>query len=69
MQVDVSQVGLNAVFLQGGKPVAYASKALTPAEVRNASIKRKMLALMLGLCSTTTTSIAEGLYVSQTINL
>ena len=30
LQVDASQVGLGAVLLQDGKPVAYASKALTP---------------------------------------
>ena len=40
LQVDASQVGLGAVLLQDGKPVAYASKALTPAEMRYANIER-----------------------------
>ena len=48
LQVDVSQVGLGAVLLQDGKPVTYASKALTPAEMRYASTEREreMLAVV-----------------------
>ena len=48
LQVDASQVGLGAVLLQDGKPVAYASKALTPAEMRYANIEREMLAVVFG---------------------
>ena len=32
IQVDASQVGLGAVLLQNGKPIAFASKALTKTE-------------------------------------
>ena len=41
--MDPSQVGLAAVLLQDGKPVAYTSKALTPAEMRYANIEREIL--------------------------
>ena len=50
LQVDASQVGLGGVLLledsQGRtRPVAYASKALTPCETRYANIEREMLAV------------------------
>ena len=48
LQVDASQVGLDAVLLQDGKLVAYPSKALTPAEMRYANIEREMLAVVFG---------------------
>ena len=44
IQVDASQVGLGAALLQNGKPVAFASKALTKTERRHANIEREMLA-------------------------
>ena len=47
LQVDASQVGLDAV-LQDGKPVAFASKALMPAEMRYINIEREMLAVVFG---------------------
>ena len=40
IQVDASQVGLGAALLQNGKPVAFASKALTKTECRYANIER-----------------------------
>ena len=40
IQVDASQVGLGAALLQDNKPIAFASKALTDAECRNANIDR-----------------------------
>ena len=46
--VDASQVGLGAVLLQDGKPVAYTLKALTPAEMRYANIDREMLVVVFG---------------------
>ena len=48
LQVDASQVGLDAVLLQDGKQVAYASKVLTPGEMRYANIKEEMLAVVFG---------------------
>ena len=46
LQVNAFQVGLCAVLLKDGKPVEYASKALTPAEMRYANIEREMLAVV-----------------------
>ena len=40
IQVDASQVGLGAALLQNGKPIAFASKALTETECRYANIER-----------------------------
>ena len=48
IQVDASQKGLGAALLQDGCPVAFASKALTPAEQRYANIEREMLACVFG---------------------
>ena len=50
LQVDACQVGLRGVLLQEDsqgrtRPVAYASKALTPCETRCANIEREMLAV------------------------
>ena len=39
LQVDASQYGLGAALLQEGKPVAFASKALTDVERRYANIE------------------------------
>ena len=39
IQVDVSQVGLGAALLQNGKPMAFASKALTKTECQYANIE------------------------------
>lgn len=48
LQVDASKHGLGAVILQNGKPVAYASKTLTPTEVRYAQIEKEMYAIVFG---------------------
>ena len=53
LQVDVSQVVLGGVLLQEDsqgrtRPVAYASKALTPSETGYANIEREMLAVAWG---------------------
>ena len=40
IQVDASQVGLGAALLQNGKPMAFASKALTKTECQYANIER-----------------------------
>ena len=54
LQVDASKVSLGAVFIQNdskdrGKPVAFASKSLAPAETRYANIECKMLAVVFGV--------------------
>ncbi len=51
VQVDASQSGLGAVLLQEGKPVVYASKALTSAKQAYAQIEKEALALVFG-CET-----------------
>ena len=49
IQVNASQVGLDAALLQDNKPIAFASRALTDAECRYANIKREMLAVVIGV--------------------
>ena len=53
LQVDASKVGLGAILIKNdsqgrGKPVAFASKSLTPAEIIYAKIECKMLAVVFG---------------------
>ena len=48
MQVDASKFGLGAVILQDNRPVAYASKSLTQAEVNYAQIEKEMFAILFG---------------------
>ncbi len=48
IQVDASMKGLGAALLQDGKPIAFASKALTEAEQRYANIERELLAVVFG---------------------
>lgn len=49
LSVDASSVGLGAVVLQNGKPLAYASKALTETQQRYAQIEKEMLAIVFGV--------------------
>jgi transposase InsO family protein len=49
LEVDASLQGLGAALMQHGKPVAFASKSLTPAETRYANIEREMLSVVFGL--------------------
>ena len=45
IQADASQSGLGACLMQKGKPVAYASLAMTSAEQNYAQIEKEMLAI------------------------
>ena len=49
IQVDASQVGIGAALLQNGKPIAFASKALTKTKCWYANIEREMLAAIFGV--------------------
>ena len=49
LQVDSSKSGLGAVLLQDGKPIEYASRALTPAEQNWAQIEKETLSMVYGL--------------------
>ena len=48
METDASQFELGATLLQEGKPVAFASKSLTPAEIKYAQIEKEMLSILFG---------------------
>jgi hypothetical protein len=49
IEVDASLAGLGAALVQNGKPIAFASKALTETESRYANIERELLAVVHGL--------------------
>ena len=48
LQVDASMTELGAMLIQDGRPVAFASRALTETESRYANIEREMLAVIFG---------------------
>ncbi|CAC5369354.1 unnamed protein product [Mytilus coruscus] len=48
LNVDTSSKGLGAVLLQNDKPIAYASRALTPTQQRYAQIEKETLAIVFG---------------------
>ena len=48
LHVDASIKGLGAALFQNNRPIALASKALTPAETRYANIERELLAVVYG---------------------
>jgi hypothetical protein len=49
IQVDSSKDGIGAVLLQDGRPVEYASRALTPSERNWAQIEKESLSVLFGL--------------------
>lgn len=50
LQVDASSTGLGAVLIQDDRPVAYASKALTPTQQSYSQLEKELLAVVFG-CS------------------
>ena len=48
VSVDASSRGLGACLMQGGRPVAYAARTLTPTETRWAQIEKELLAVVFG---------------------
>ena len=48
IQVDASKIGIGAALLQDGRPIAFASKALTETEQWYANIERELLAVVFG---------------------
>ena len=49
LQCDASEKGLGASVLQDGKPVTYASRALTTTETYYAQIEKELLAIVFGV--------------------
>lgn len=49
LQVDSSKDGLGAVLLQDGKPIEYASRALTASERKWAQIEKEALTVLYGV--------------------
>jgi hypothetical protein len=49
LQCDASEKGLGAVISQNGQPLAFASRALSRAEVNYAQIEKELLAVLFGL--------------------
>ena len=49
IHVDASLQGLGVALVQDGKPVAFASKALTPTEQQYANIEWELLAIVFGV--------------------
>lgn len=49
LQCDAREKGLGASLLQGGKPLAYASGALTTTETNYVQIRKELLAIVFGV--------------------
>ena len=48
LQCGASETGPGAVITQNGQQLAFASRALTNAEIRHTQIEKKLLAVLLG---------------------
>ncbi|GFR79719.1 retrovirus-related Pol polyprotein from [Elysia marginata] len=49
LENDASEYGVGSVLLQDGKPLAFASRTLQPAEQNHAQIEKELLADVFGL--------------------
>ena len=49
LQCDSSRLGIGVALMQGGQPVAYASRALTSTEQQYAQIEKELLSILFGL--------------------
>ena len=49
VQCDASQAGLGSVLMQDGRPVEYASRAMTSTEQNYAQIEKELLAVVFGM--------------------
>ena len=65
IQVDASSRGLGAALLQDGRPIAFASKSLTPTEQKYANIEREMLAVVFGCKRFHTCVYAKGFTIES----
>ena len=49
LQCDASEKGLGACLMQGGQPIGYASRAMTPTEINYAHIEKELLSIVFGV--------------------
>ena len=49
LQVDSSQNGIGAAFIQDGRPIEYGSKSLSGTQRKWARIEKELLAVVVGL--------------------
>ena len=69
IQSDASGLGLGAVLMQEGRPLAYASTALTDPETRYATIEKEMLAIVFALEKWHHLAVVATLSLEQTTSL
>ena len=59
IETDASDCGLEAVLLQAGRPVAFASRTMTETERRYSQIEKEYLEMVFGWPDLTTISMEE----------